>query len=384
MIGNSILDACGVTVFARMSALATEHGAINLGQGFPDEDGAPEVLEKAAEALRQGPNQYPPMMGLAELRRAVADHNRRFYGIEADWNTEVMVTSGATEAIADCLLGLINPGDEVVMIEPLYDSYLPMVRRAGGVPRLVRMEPPKWELPRAALAKAFSNRTKLLILNSPHNPAGKVFDSDELDFIAGLLRTHDAYAVCDEVYEHLVFDGVPHLPLMTRNGMRDRCLRIGSAGKTFSMTGWKLGYVTACPALLAPTAKAHQFVTFTTPPHLQKAAAFGLQLGDAYFTRLASDLRSRRDLLAQGLTAAGFEVLPSAGTYFLTADFRPLGFTGSDEDFCRRITVEAGVTAVPMSAFYDGKKVDNFVRFCFCKREEVLNEAATRLKRCFA
>lgn len=384
MIGNSILDACGVTVFARMSALATEYEAINLGQGFPDEDGSPEVLEKAAEALRQGPNQYPPMMGLAELRRAVADHNRRFYDIEADWNTEVMVTSGATEAIADCLLGLINPGDEVVMIEPLYDSYLPMVRRAGGVPRLVRMEPPKWELPRAALAKAFSNRTKLLILNSPHNPAGKVFDSDELDFIAGLLQTHDAYAVCDEVYEHLVFDGVPHLPLMTRNGMRDRCLRIGSAGKTFSMTGWKLGYVTACPALLAPVAKAHQFVTFTTPPHLQKAAAFGLQLGDAYFTRLASDLRSRRDLLAQGLTAAGFEVLPSAGTYFLTADFRPLGFTGSDEDFCRRITVEAGVTAVPMSAFYDGKKVNNFVRFCFCKREEVLNEASARLKRCFA
>jgi len=384
LIGNSILSAYGVTVFDRMSALAAEHGAINLGQGFPDEDGPSEILEKAAEALLQGPNQYPPLMGIAELRRAIADHDRRFYGIEADWNAEVMVTSGAGEAIAACLLGLINPGDEVVMIEPLYDSYLPMVRRAGGIPKLVRMEPPRWELPRAALAEAFSDRTRLIILNSPHNPAGKVFNGDELDFIAGLLQTHNAYAVCDEVYEHLTFDGVLHLPLMTKEGMRERCLRIGSAGKTFSVTGWKVGYVVACPALLAPVAKAHQFITFTVPPHLQKAAAFGLRLDDAYFTRLASGLRIRHDLLAQGLTAAGFKVLPSAGTYFLTADFSRLGFAGSDEDFCRHITVKAGVTAVPMSAFYDGDKVNNFVRFCFYKREEVLTEASARLGRCFA
>ena len=380
---NSILSAYGTTVFTRMSALAAEHGAINLGQGFPDEDGAPEILEKAAQALLEGPNQYPPMMGLPELRQAVAEHNRRFHGLEVDWRDEVMVTSGATEALADCLLGLIEPGDEVVLIEPLYDSYLPMVRRAGGVPRLVRMEPPHWELPRDKLAAAFSERTKLIVLNSPHNPAGKVFDAEELDFIASLVEAHDAYAVCDEVYEHLIFDAAAHAPLMTRKGMRRRCLRIGSAGKTFSVTGWKVGYVTACAELLAPVAKAHQFVTFTTPPNLQKAAAFGLGQEVGYFDNLARRLQSRRDLLEKGLKSVGFEVMRSQGTYFLTVDFRPLGFSGSDEEFCRHITLEAGVTAVPMSAFYEDGDIDHFARFCFCKNETLLEEAVERLKRHF-
>lgn len=381
---NSVLSSYGTTVFTVMSALALEHGSINLGQGFPDEEGPEDIRRVAAETVMAGPNQYPPMMGIPELRQAVATHNKRFYGLDVDWQSEVMVTSGATEALADCFLGLIEPGDEVVLVEPLYDSYLPMVRRAGGVPKLVRVEPPAWEMPRADLEQAFSERTKLLILNSPHNPAGKVFDAEELAFIAGLLERYDAYAICDEVYEHLVFDGAAHAPLMTLPGMRERCLRIGSAGKTFSATGWKVGYITAAPALMAAVAKAHQFVTFTTAPNLQKATAFGLGKDDAYFEGLAADQRQKRDRLAAGLAAAGFEVLPSAGTYFLSVDIRSVGFNGDDEAFCRHITTEAGVTAVPVSAFYQEAGIDHFARFCFCKQDSLLDEAALRLQRHFA
>jgi N-succinyldiaminopimelate aminotransferase len=381
---NAILSGYGTTIFTVMSALAQEHGAINLGQGFPDEEGPEDIRRAAADAVMTGPNQYPPMLGVPDLRQAVAEHNLRFYGLEVDWRTEVMVTSGATEALADCFLGLIEPGDEVVLIEPLYDSYLPMVRRAGGVPKLVRIEPPDWTLPRAALAAAFSARTKLIVLNSPHNPAGKVFDADELAFIAGLVRDHDAYAVCDEVYEHLVFDGRAHVPLMTLPGMRDRCLRIGSAGKTFSATGWKVGYVTAAPALLAAVAKAHQFLTFTTPPDLQKATAYGLRKGDDYFHGLAAAQQAKRDRLGAGLAAAGFEVLASQGTYFLSVDIRSVGFNGDDEAFCRHITEKAGVAAVPVSAFYQDGHVNHFARFCFCKQDALLDEAAARLKRHFA
>ncbi len=381
---NSVLSGYATTVFTVMSALAEEHGAINLGQGFPDTDGPEDIRRHAAEALIEGPNQYPPMMGIPELRQAVGEHNRRFYGLEVDWRSEVMVTSGATEALSDCMLGLIEPGDEVVLIEPLYDCYLPMVRRAGGIPKLVRIEPPDWALPRAELAAAFSERTKLIVLNSPHNPAGKVFALDELEFIAGLVEAHDAYAVCDEVYEHLLFDGRPHIPLISLEGMRERCLRIGSAGKTFSLTGWKVGFVTAAPQLLAAVAKAHQFVTFTTPPNLQKAAAYGLAKERDYFDGLAAALQAKRDLLSRGLAAAGFQVMAAEGTYFLTADFRPLGFKGTDEDFCRHITVEAGVTAVPMSAFYVDGAIDHFARFCFCKDDGLLGEAVERLKKHFA
>jgi len=381
---NSVLSSYGTTVFTVMSALALEHGSINLGQGFPDEEGPEDIRRVAAETVMAGPNQYPPMMGIPELRQAVATHNKRFYGLDVDWQSEVMVTSGATEALADCFLELIEPGDEVVLIEPLYDSYLPMVRRAGGVPKLVRVEPPAWEMPRADLEQAFSERTKLLVLNSPHNPAGKVSDAEELAFIAGLLERYDAYAICDEVYEHLVFDGAAHVPLMTLPGMRERCLRIGSAGKTFSATGWKVGYITAAPALMAAVAKAHQFVTFTTAPNLQKATAFGLGKEDAYFEGLAADQRQKRDRLAAGLAAAGFEVLPSAGTYFLSVDIRSVGFNGDDEAFCRHITTEAGVTAVPVSAFYQEAGIDHFARFCFCKQDSLLDEAAMRLQRHFA
>ncbi|MGF1640248.1 MAG: aminotransferase [Rhodospirillales bacterium] len=384
---NGVLSGYGTTIFTVMSALAQEHGAINLGQGFPDEDGPEPIRRLAAEAVIDGPNQYPPMLGLPELRQAVADHDRRFYGLDIDWRSEVMVTSGATEALADCFLGLIEPGDEVVLIEPLYDSYLPMVRRAGGIPKLVRLQPPEWALPRAALAAAFSAKTKLIVLNSPHNPSGKVFDDDELAFVAGLVREFDAYAVCDEVYEHLVFDGRAHRPLMALPGMRERCLRIGSAGKTFSMTGWKVGYVTAAAGALAAVAKAHQFVTFTTPPSLQRAVARGLGCDDRYFADLATVQQGKRDRLATGLAAAGFRVLPSQGTYFLTVDIRAVGFDGDDAAFCRHITERAGVAAVPVGAFYHDGEVDgggHYARFCFCKRDALLDEAALRLKRHFA
>ncbi len=380
---NSVLSGLGTTVFEVMSRLAVEHDSINLGQGFPDEDGPEDVRRAAAEATVDGPNQYPPMMGIPELRRAVADHSRRFYGLDVDWRSETMVTSGATEALAGCLFGLLEPGDEAVLIEPLYDSYLPIVRRAGATPRLVRLEPPDWRLDRDALAAAFSDRTKLVLLNSPMNPASKVFDADELAFIAGLIAAHDAYAVCDEVYEHLLFDGCPHVPLMTLPGMRERCLRIGSAGKIFSLTGWKVGWVVAAPETLATVAKAHQYLTFTTPPNLQRAVAQGLAKDDGYFAGLAGAMQQSRDRLRAGLERIGFGVLEAAGTYFISADFRPLGFAGDDVEFCRHITVEAGVTAVPLSAFYDTGDVRHFARFAFCKRDAVLDEAVERLARCF-
>ena len=250
--------------------MADEHDAINLGQGFPDVDGPEDIRQAAADASIEGPNQYPPMMGIPELRQATAVHNNNFYDLDIDWQTETMVTSGATEALASSLFGLLEPGDEAVMIEPLYDCYLPILRRAGGIPKLVRVEPPYWELPYDALEAAFSEKTKLLVINNPMNPSAKVFSLDELTFIAQLLEKYDAYAICDEVYEHLVYDGREHIPLMTLPGMRDRCVRISSAGKTFSMTGWKVGYSVGQSDLLTAAAKAHQFLTFTTPPNLQK------------------------------------------------------------------------------------------------------------------
>ncbi len=378
---NSVFSGLGTTIFTVMSQLAQDHGAVNLGQGFPEGLEPRDVLDAAARAVQAGPHQYPPMMGIPALRQAVAAHDQRFYGLDLDWQSEVMVTSGATEALADCLFGLIEPGDEVVLIEPLYDSYLPIVRRAGGIPKMVRLQPPDWALPLEALAEAFSPRTKLIIVNSPMNPCGKVFDVDELAFIADLVQRHDAYAVCDEVYEHLTFDGRPHVPLMTLPGMRERTVRIGSAGKTFSITNWKVGYVVAAPALLGPIAKTHQFITFTTPTPLQAAVAEGLGKPDTYFSGLAADMQARRDRLAGGLARIGFGILECAGTYFVTTDFSALGFTGTDAEFCRHITTEAGVAAVPVSAFYadQGSAPAHFARFCFAKEDAALDEALRRL-----
>ncbi len=376
---NHLLTATGTTIFTVMSALAVHHDAINLGQGFPDTDGPADLLQAAADALMDQRNQYPPLTGVPELRQAVAAANKRFYGLDIDSNGGVVVTSGATEAITACLMALINPGDEVILIEPLYDTYLPVVKMLGAVPVLVRLDPPDWALPRATLAAAVSAKTKLLLLNSPMNPCGKVFTPDELSFIAALLVKHDAYAVCDEVYEHLVFAPAKHIPLMTLPGMAERTLRIGSAGKTFSLTGWKVGYVSGPNALCTLVAKAHQNLTFTTAPNLQRSIAQGLAKPDEYFAALASDLRGKRDILADGLAALGFGVLPADGSYFITADISPLRFTGDDLAFCQTLTSEARVTAIPVSAFYPANAPKNFIRFAFCKRDEVLREALRRL-----
>ena len=380
---NSVFGNLGTTIFTVMSALAVEHGAINLGQGFPDDEGPDDVRATAAKALIDGPNQYPPMPGIPALRQAVAAANKRFYGLDIDWQNEVLVTSGATEALGDCLMGLLNPGDEAIILEPAYDSYKPIIEAMGATVVSVALEAPLWSLPIEKLAAAFSDKTKLIVLNTPMNPTGKVFTLEELRAIADLVVKHDAYAVCDEVYEHLVFSGHRHIPLMTLPGMRERCVRIGSAGKTFSLTGWKIGYITGPEHLMTPIMKAHQFVTFTTPPALQAAIAFGLGKDDSYFEGLASSLEAKRDLMAKGLRETGFDVLPTDGTYFVTVDFRPLGFNGTDEEFCRDITVKAKVAAIPLSAFYPphaSHAPRHLVRFCFCKQDAMLIEASARLK----
>ena len=384
---NTFFSDVPTTVFAVFSALATEHNAVNLGQGFPDTDGPEWIREAAAKAVMEGPNQYPPMFGVPALRKAVADANKRFYGLDIDPDTEVMVTSGATEALMDCCLGLLNPEDEAIVIEPFYDSYPAQIKAAGGTPRYVRLNEDDWSLNERELRAAFSHKTKFIMLNSPHNPAGKVFTKRELEVIAGLLEEFDAYAVCDEVYEHLLFDDHKHIPLMALEGMRERCIRIGSAGKTFSFTGWKIGYITAPAHLLKPIAAAHQFTTFTTPPGLQIAIAEGLQAGDDYYAALVKQMDEGRKILTQGLEEVGFKVLPCEGTYFLTVDFSAFNLDGDDYGFCEWLTKEAGVTAIPMSPFYakeNGPVPQTLARFCFAKKPEVLNEAINRLKSFFS
>jgi len=379
---NPTFASLGTTIFTTMSALAVEHGAINLGQGFPDEDGPADILEQAAAAILKGPNQYPPMAGLPELRKAVADHGQRFYGLGYDWRDEVLVTSGATEALAAALMALLAPGDEVVLFEPLYDSYLPVIRQCGAVPRIVRLEAPDWRLPEDKLTGAFGSATKLVLINSPMNPNGKLFDSRELAAIAGLAARHGAYLLCDEVYEHLVFDGLRHQPIAALPGMRERTLRIGSAGKSFSLTGWKVGYVSGPRDLVSVVAKVHQFLTFTTPPNLQRAVAYALARDDAYFDALAKSLAAKRDRLAAGLRSVGFDVLPAQGTYFLTALTDSVGPRfDTDVDYARWLTIEGGVATVPCSAFYAGSNPpQNMIRFCFCKKDEVLDAAIERLR----
>lgn len=387
MAQNKILAEYGTTIFTTMSDLAREHGAINLGQGFPDEDGPEDVRAEAARWLMEETNQYPPSPGLPALREAVSASNKRHYDLDIP-AAQVVVTSGATEALADCLLGLLNPGDEAVVIEPLYDSYMPIIELAGATPRPVRLAPPAWSLP-DDLEAAFNDKTKVLLLNSPMNPTGKVFTRAELDRLAALCIKHNVIAVCDEVYEHLAF-GAPHIPLMSLPGMFERCVRIGSAGKTFSLTGWKVGYISGPPDLMAAVQRAHQYVTFTTAINLQAGVAYGLGKDDSYFTGLAESMGAKRQVMAAALESIGCTVLPSDGTYFLTVDFTPLGFAPDDLAFCKTITEKAGVGAVPMSAFYAPKRITgraltaaekSQARFCFCKREDVLAEAASRLAR---
>lgn len=377
---NSIFADCGVSIFETMSRLANEAGAVNLGQGFPEGLEPPEVIEAAIQALRDGPHQYPPMLGLPALRQAAAENARRFHGLAIDGEREILVTSGATEALADAFFGLLEPGDEAIVFEPVYDSYGVILRRAGVRPVPVRLKPPHWELPRDELLAAIGPRTRAIVVNTPMNPIGKIFSPDELRFLADCLLKHDLVAIADEVYEHLIFDGRRHNTLFALPEVRDRVVRIGSAGKTFSVTGWKVGYLFADAKLLAPISRAHQFITFTTPPALQAAVAFGLGLPDAYFAGLRSALQQRRDVLVAGLRETGFAVDDVDATYFAVADASRLDPDADDVAFCRRLTTEAGVTAVPVSAFYSGGELRSHIRFCFAKRAETLAEALRRLK----
>jgi N-succinyldiaminopimelate aminotransferase len=379
---NRALEGLGTTIFAEMSALAVATGAINLGQGFPDTDGPEAVREAAVRALREGRgNQYPPGPGVPELRVAVAAHQRRFYGLGVDPDTEVLVTAGATEAIAAAMLALLEPGDEVIAFEPFYDSYAACVAMAGAVRVPLTLRAPGFRPDLDRLRALVTPRTRLLLLNSPHNPTGMVLARDELTAIAELAVERDLIVVTDEVYEHLVFDGAEHIPLATLPGMRDRVVSISSAGKTFSFTGWKVGWVTGSPALVAAVRTAKQFLTYVSAGPFQYAVAEALALPEAYFTAFRDDLQAKRDLLATGLADAGFEVHRPEGTYFITTDIAPLG----EKDaltFCRALPERCGVVAVPNSVFYDDPEAGRTqVRFAFCKREGVLREAAERLRR---
>lgn len=376
------LQGFGTTIFAEMTALAVETGAVNLGQGFPDTDGPPEVLEAARAAIAEGHNQYPPAIGVAPLRHAIAAHQQRFYGIELDPDTEVLVTAGATEAIAAAMFALLDSGDEVVVLEPMYDSYAASVAMAGGVLRPVLLEPPRYELDPDRLRRAITARTRVILLNTPHNPTGAVLDDEAMAEVARLAIEHDLIVVSDEVYEHITFDGRSHRPIATFDGMAERTVTISSGGKTFDTTGWKIGWCSGPPDLIAAVRTAKQFLTFAGGGPFQMGIAAGLSLPDEYFTGLANRLQDRRDRLVAGLTATGLEVYVPAGTYFVTADIRPLRADGDGVAFCRELPHRCGVVAIPNAVFYDPahrEDVRSLVRFAFCKRPELIDLAVERL-----
>ncbi len=376
---NSALADMGTTIFAEMSMLAVETGSINLGQGFPDTDGPAEIATAAAEAILAGRgNQYPPGPGVPELRQAIAEHQKRFYGLDVDPDTEVLVTAGATEAIAAAMLALLEPGDEVIALEPYYDSYAACIAMAGARRVPITLRAPDFRPDLDAMRAAVTSRTRLILLNSPHNPTGMVTTRDELAEIANIAVERDLLVVTDEVYEHIVFDG-EHVPIASLPGMRDRTVSISSAGKTFSFTGWKVGWATGCAPLVTAVRTAKQFLTYVSSGPFQYAIATGLALPDTFYANLAADLRRRRDLLAAGLAEAGFDVFTPQGTYFITTDVAGLSAAGG-LDFCRELPHRCGVVAVPNAVFYDDKLAGRSqVRFAFCKRDQVLADAAARL-----
>ena len=376
---NPIYSSLPTTIFEEMSGLARSLGAINLGQGFPDDPGPEAIRARAADAVLNGYNQYPPMAGLPELRQAVAGHYARTQGLDLDPMSEVTITSGATEALAAAFLALIEAGDEVIVFQPVYDAYLPLIRRAGGVPKLVSLQPPRWRFDRAVLEAAFSDRTRFVVLNNPNNPAGTVLPDEDLALLAELCVAHDVIAICDEVWEQVVFGNATHRPLIAYPGMRERCVKIGSAGKMFGLTGWKVGFLCAAPELSYSLARAHQFLTFTTPPNLQTAVAWGLDNDHDWFRRMPRDLEGSRDRLAEGLRREGFSVLPSQGTYFLNIDLSASGVAEPDRDFCLRAVKEAGVAAIPVSALYEEDPVTHIVRLCFSKGDATLDAGVERL-----
>ncbi|HUS22419.1 MAG TPA: pyridoxal phosphate-dependent aminotransferase [Aeromicrobium sp.] len=379
-VQSARLDGLGTTIFAEMSALALRTGSINLGQGFPDTDGPKDVIEAAVGAMRSGHNQYTAGLGIAPLREAIAAHQARWYGLHLDPATEVVVTTGATEALAGALLGLVDPGDEIIVLEPYYDSYVAMIQMAGGVRRPVTLRAPNFRLPVDELRAAVTPRTTAILLNSPHNPTGTVLRREELEAVAAIAVEHDLIVISDEVYEHLTF-GVPHVPISTLPGMRERTLTISSGGKSFSVTGWKVGWATGPVELVAAVMGAKQFLTYMSGAPLQPAIAHALGFDADYFTGFRAGMRAQRDQLCDGLDALGFEVFVPEGTYFATTDIRPLGFADG-LDFCRRLPEVARVVAIPHQVFYDDVEAGRpLVRWAFCKRPEVIADALERLGR---
>lgn len=377
---NARLQGFGATIFAEMSALALRTEAVNLGQGFPDTDGPSEVSEAAVEAIRTGlGNQYPPGIGVPELRNAIAAHQTRFYDMSYDPDTEILVTAGASEALAAAVIALCETGDEVVTFEPWYDIYGANISMAGAVKKVVTLRPPDYGFEEEEFLRQITPKTRLILLNTPHNPTGKVFSRSELEFIAKVAVEKDLLVVTDEVYEHLVFDG-EHIPIASLPGMRERTVTISSGGKTFSFTGWKIGWVCATPELMTAVRTAKQFLTYVSGGPFQHAIAAGLRLGDDYYDEFRADLQAKRDHLAAGLRSAGFEVFDPAGTYFITTDIRVFG-TDDGLEFCWSLPERCGVVAVPNVVFYDNKHEGrHLVRFTFCKRFEVLDEAVDRLQ----
>jgi N-succinyldiaminopimelate aminotransferase len=380
---NSKLQGFGSTIFAEMTALAAETNSINLGQGFPNYDGPQEVLDAAVDAIRGGQNQYPPGPGVLELRRAICEHQLRFWGLSYDPDSEVLVTAGATEALAGVLLGLLETGDEVALLEPMYDSYQACIALAGAVTRPVTLRPPHYRLDPDEMRAAITPKTRVILVNSPHNPTGAVLDQTELQVIADLAIEHDLIVVSDEVYEHLTYDGIKHVSIASLPGMKERTLVISSGGKTFNTTGWKVGWVCGPAAMVAAARAAKQFLTYVSSGPFQPAIATGLRLPDSYFTALAADLEGKRNHLMQGLTQAGFEVFKPQGTYFVTVDIRPIQPDGDGYEFCRSLPHKCGVVGIPNVVFYDRAHQHegrHLVRFAFCKQYAMIDDAVSRLK----
>ncbi len=377
---NPLYEQMSVSVFARMSGLAAQHGAINLGQGFPDFGWPEEILDFAARALREGSNQYAPSQGTPALRDAVAAHYGRHHGLDLSPD-HVCVTSGATEALGAAILATVSPGDEVIIFTPAYDSYAPMIRRAGGVPREVALQAPQWRIERHAVEAAVGPGTRAIVFNNPHNPAGRLFDADEMEIIAGIARAHDLVVISDEVWEHITLDGQRFTPLASLPGMAERTIKIGSAGKIFSLTGWKVGWMVASPELASVAARAHQFLTFSTAPNLQAAVAYGLDEGDSWIDPMRARFARARDLMADGLRTAGFVVLDSASTYFQCIDLEASGIGLDDEAFARLAVEQAGVAVVPLSPFAEQDPPRHLVRICFAKKDETIDAGVAALRK---
>jgi aspartate/methionine/tyrosine aminotransferase len=369
---NPLYQEMKTSVFERMSLAAAEHGAVNLGQGFPDFGWPDAILDAAADALKNGSNQYAPSRGTIALRQAVAAHYSRHFGQDLTVD-QVCVTSGATEALGAAILATISPGDEVIIFTPAYDSYAPMIRRGGGTPVEVALQPPAWRVDSAALESAVTPRTRAILFNNPHNPTGRLFDADELEAVAAVAREHDLIVISDEVWEHVLLDGQSFTPIATLPGMTDRVIKVGSAGKIFSLTGWKVGWIVAAPELANVVARAHQFLTFATAPNLQAAVAFGLDEGDAWLEPMQARFQAARDRLATGLRKAGFAVLDATSTYFLCVDLKGSGIAADDETFAAAAVERAGVAVIPLSPFAERDPPRHLVRLCFGKKDETID-----------